>query len=319
MPRFEVTTFGEGGLRLGVPAGKRLQTATNFDVHVAGAEANVVCTLARLGHATGWVSCVADSAVGERVMHTIRAAGVNAEGVLRKPGVRTGIYFIEHAHAPRPTKVHYDRDNTGLALLQPDEVDWDKLLDTSIIHLTGITAGLSPSCLDIVSQALMKARSRGVTTSFDVNFRQLLWAPAKARRALEPLLKQVDVLFCKLQDAASVFDLHGDPPDVAGRLAALSGARQVIVSNGQAGVTGWQDGKTTAEPVVETVLLDRAGAGDALVAGVLHGILNGRFERGLRYGQVLAAMTMSQHGDRVITSADEMEAIADGGRVDIER
>lgn len=319
MPRFDVSTFGEGGLRLGVPAGKRLQTATNFDVHVAGAEANVVCTLARLGHTTAWLSCVADSAVGERVMHTIRAAGVNADGVIRKPNVRTGIYFIEHAHPPRPTKVHYDRDNTGLALLQPDEVNWDLLLDSSIIHLTGITAGLSASCLDIVSQALVKAKSRGVTTSFDVNFRRLLWSPAKARRALEPLLTKVDVLFCKLQDAASVFDLHGEPADVANQLARLSGANQVIVSNGQAGVTGWQEGKATSEPVVETVLLDRAGAGDALVAGVLHGIRGGRFERGLRYGQVLAAMTMSQHGDRVITSADEMEAIADGGKLDIER
>ena len=48
MPRFDVTTFGEGGLRLSVPKGQRIEQASRFDVNIAGAEANVTGALARL-------------------------------------------------------------------------------------------------------------------------------------------------------------------------------------------------------------------------------------------------------------------------------
>ena len=319
MPRFDLSTFGEGGLRLGVPAGKRIQTANQFDVHVAGAEANVAATLARLGWSSTWVSCVAETPPGERVAHTLRGAGVDLSGVIRKADARTGIYFIEHAQPPRPTKVFYDRQNTGTALLLPDEIGWDHLLDARLIHLTGITAGLSDGCLDIVGRALAEARGRGVGTSFDVNYRRLLWPPEAARAALEPLLADVDTLFCSLRDAEIVFGLTGDAATVAGDLAGLGSAKRVIVSNGPEGVTGRQDGETHFEPVRETVLLDRAGAGDALVSGVLHGLLKGDFPRGLRYGQTLAAMAMSQFGDRVITSSAELETITASQANDIER
>ena len=35
------------------------------------------------------------------------------------------------------------------------------------------------------------------------------------------------------------------------------------------------------------------------------------FLKGLRYGQVMAALAMSQHGDLVITTQDEIEALLD--------
>ena len=46
----EVVTVGEAMLRLWVPPGERLETASHFRVAVAGAEANVAIALTRLGH-----------------------------------------------------------------------------------------------------------------------------------------------------------------------------------------------------------------------------------------------------------------------------
>ena len=51
---FDVTTFGKMLLRLSVPSGERLETARQLDIHPAGAEANVVTLLARLGRKTSW-------------------------------------------------------------------------------------------------------------------------------------------------------------------------------------------------------------------------------------------------------------------------
>ena len=324
--RFDLTTFGEGGLRLGVPTGRRIQTATSFDVHVAGAEANVACTLSRLGRRTAWVSSVADTPMGERVLHTLHAARVDTSGVRRVPDARTGVYYIEHAHPPRPTRMWYDRAGTALALTRPDEVDWDVLLSGSVLHASGITAGLSASCLAVVSRALGEARERGIATSFDVNWRRQLWSEARAREALEPLVALADTLFCSRRDALGVLGCEGGAADCARRLAERTGASRVVVSDGTDAVVGFEaeSGALHAIASRETVVLDRAGAGDALVAGTLHGLLggdgaDGGFERGLVLGQTLAAMTVSQFGDRVVTSATELDAIAAGATMDIER
>jgi hypothetical protein len=60
-PRFDVTTFGEMMLRLSVPTGQRLQTATNMNVYPAGAEANVISLLARLDRKTSWNGTLPDN------------------------------------------------------------------------------------------------------------------------------------------------------------------------------------------------------------------------------------------------------------------
>jgi 2-dehydro-3-deoxygluconokinase len=71
------------------------------------------------------------------------------------------------------------------------------------------------------------------------------------------------------------------------------------MSMGGDGLMGWD--RTTDEvhhvPAREVVILDRIGAGDAMVAGVLHGVLGGDFARGLRYGALCAALSLSQYGD----------------------
>jgi 2-dehydro-3-deoxygluconokinase len=53
-------------------------------------------------------------------------------------------------------------------------------------------------------------------------------------------------------------------------------------------------------------VIDRIGAGDALAAGIIHGWLGGDFALGLRYGVILAALVLGQHGDMLVTTEDEL-------------
>ena len=116
---------------------------------------------------------------------------------------------------------------------------------------------------------------------------------------------------------------EGGAADCARALAARTGAARVVVSDGTEAVVGFEGASGALHAIAsrETVVLDRAGAGDALVAGTLHALLDDRpdFARGLALGQTLAAMAVSQFGDRVVTTAAELEAIAEGATVDIER
>ncbi|MBX3056777.1 MAG: sugar kinase [Anaerolineae bacterium] len=309
MARFEVTTIGEAMLRLSVPAGVRLETARQLDLFPAGAEANVVAVLSRLGRPCGWVSALPDNPLGRLVSNALRQAGVDVTAVQWLAHGRMGTYFIEFAAPPRPTQVVYDRANSCFTQLQPAQVDWDYLLDTRLLHLTGITPPLSPGCLAIVQEALQRARERGTAVSFDVNYRQKLWSPEAAAATLLPLIQQVDLLFCSQRDAMTLFGCQGKPEEVVAQLGAQSSARHMVVSLAEEGVIGWDGQQTLRQSAPPVQVIDRIGAGDALAAGVIHGWLDGDFAAGLRYGVTLAALALSQYGDMVITNQAELAAL----------
>jgi len=82
-------------------------------------------------------------------------------------------------------------------------------------------------------------------------------------------------------------------------------ARHVVMSMGADGLLGWDRDLDTVQHVSarEVVILDRIGAGDAMVAGVLHGVLAGDCTRGLHYGTVCAALSLGTYGDQLIVDA----------------
>ncbi|MCC7207403.1 MAG: sugar kinase [Anaerolineae bacterium] len=318
MPRFDLTTLGEGQLRYCVPAGTRLEHARTFDVHVTGTEANVGCLLARLGWRAGWVSALPQNPLGRRVVNEYRLAGLDTSAVRWSEG-RLATYYVEFAVPPRSTQVFFDRKNTCFTAMTVDDVDWDYLLDTRLLHLSGLSVPLSPGVAVIVQQALERARAAGIPVSFDVNYRERLWSPDQARAALAPLVKQVDVLFCGRGDAQRVFGCSGTPEDIVRGLAQWTDAGHIVTSLAADGLIGWDRAQFTHVPAREVVILDRIGAGDSMVGGVLHGWLKGDFVRGLRYGALTAAMALSVYGDQVYTSAPELDALLDSAWTDIRR
>jgi 2-dehydro-3-deoxygluconokinase len=310
LSRFDVTTFGEAMLRLSVPAGTRLESAARLDMHPAGAEANVAAALARLGWRSGWAGSLPDNALGRVVANNLQQAGVDLSAVIWQDSGRIGTYFVELSVPPRPIQVIYDRADTCITTLQPEQIDWDYLLDTRVLHLTGITPPLSSGCAAITAEALRRANQKGVPVSFDVNFRSKLWTAEKAAATLLPLLQQISLLFCSLRDAKTLFGCTGSPEEIIRQLAARSSAGQIVVTLAGEGVLGLDSGALFRQPAQEVGIVDRIGAGDALAAGVLHGWLNNDFKAGLAYGVTMAALALSQHGDMVVTTRQEMEALA---------
>jgi 2-dehydro-3-deoxygluconokinase len=315
---YDVTTIGEVMLRFSVPVGHRLEAATSLDLHPGGAEANVLGALARLGRRCAWVSSLPSSALGRLVANHLRALGIDLDGVIWRERGRIGSYFLEFATPPRSTQAIYDRAGSCAACLAPGEIDWSLLLATRMLHLTGITPALSPSCLAVTAEAVSRAREAGVPISFDVNYRQLLWSAEEARATLTPLIQGVHLLLCSGLDARRVFDCGGDQESILRGMVELSSARWVVVTFGADGALAWDGERVLRQPAVPVTIVDRLGAGDALAAGVIHGWLDGDLAQGLRYGAMLAALALSQHGDIVLTTPEELAALlanAGGGLV----
>jgi len=229
------------------------------------------------------------------------------------------VYYVEFAVPPRPTQVYFDRAYACFTQLTPEDIEWDYLLDTRLLHLSGVTVALSPGARTIVTEAVRRAKAERIPVSFDVNFRARLWSAETARRALEPLVRQADLLFCSRADAERLFGISGTPERIVQQLGELSGASRIVVSLAAEGLIGWDREYFSLQPACRVEILDRIGAGDAMAAGVLHGWLGGNFARGLQYGALCAALALSQHGDQVITNRQELEMLLVQKNIDIKR
>lgn len=312
MSRFDVTTLGEAMLRLSVPVGQPLETMTGLEVHLGGAESNVCAALTALGRRCAWVSRLPDNALGRYVLRTLRAAGIDTSAVVLAEGARLGTYYALFAAPPRVTEVIYDRAGSAFTGLTADAVNWEMLLDTRLLHLTGITPALGAGCFDLVLEAAQRAKAGGVRVSFDVNYRSKLWSPEVARRHLRTILPYVDLLFCGQEDARIVFGLEGTVRDVLEALHTLTPAEQVVLTRSHEGVTMLLGGELVDVPAREVAVVDRLGAGDAFAAGVLDGYLDGDIYTGLRKGVALSALALAQRGDMLVTTPAELSAMLDG-------
>jgi 2-dehydro-3-deoxygluconokinase len=155
--------------------------------------------------------------------------------------------------------------------------------------------------------------------TFDVNYRQRLWPPESAAEAVRSVAPLIDVLVCTREDARDLFGAGGDPEAVVSRLQAHLGVEVAVVTLGAEGAVAVRDGVTIRRPghLVETI--DRVGAGDAFVAGLIWGLEEGSLQLGLERGLAMSALKMTLHGDLFRFGAADVAGLIAGDRREVGR
>jgi 2-dehydro-3-deoxygluconokinase len=202
-----------------------------------------------------------------------------------------------------------------MATARPELFDWKAAADTDFLHVSGITLGLSASCLEIGRRAMVEGRSRGAVVTFDVNYRQKLWsrdAAAAAARAVAPL---VNVLICTAEDARDLFGAAGTPETASAQLRTDLGIDTVVLTLGAAGAIARQADSTVERSGYAVETVDRVGAGDAFAAGLIWGLVEGSIGLGLERGLAMSALQMTLHGDLFrLDASDVADAMAQDRR-----
>jgi 2-dehydro-3-deoxygluconokinase len=309
-------------LRLAAPPPQRLEQASALDVQIGGTEANVAAACARLGLRTAVISVLpSEHAWGDRTVRELSGHGVDCRGVLRRPGQRMGLYFIEYGMAPRPVRIVYDRRDSAFSRLTPAEVDWALVRSARLVHLTGVTAALGDNLRDVVRRAVDEAAAAGVPVSFDVNYRSRLWSPKEARDFLDEVLPRVQYLFVGEDDAATVFDLAGAPERILDGLRHLAPAATVALTLGEAGSAVFTpEGVSRPSKRYTVSVVDRVGAGDAYAAGYLWATLTGRGpQQAVDAATALAALKCTIWGDVPVVSRAELEELLATDSTEIRR
>lgn len=315
--------FGEVLLRL-TPSGRgRMLGGEPFEREVGGAELNVAAGLAMLGLRTALITQLPDSPIGQFARNRIRFTGVSDDWVFfdSSPEARLGLYFYEHGASPRKPMVIYDRKGSSFSRFCIDNLNPSLVGRTRLLHLTGITLGVSPEMRLRALPLIRDSHEAGVMVSFDVNYRAALWSEEEARVCLKEILPFVHILFVSEETARRLFGRTGDIQSILRGFANDYGCKFIATTRRTVESPtrhSWDsliyDSKAdlfhSEDPYRSIEVVDRIGSGDAFVAGALYGMLRGNGAAdAVSYGNALAAIKCTLHGDMVFSSQSELLSV----------
>ena len=305
-PRPRAVTIGEG-LAVLVAGPGPLEESEHFERTAGGAEANVATVLAQLGVAALWISRVGDDGFGRYLIRHLAERGVDVSAVVTDPLRPTGLYVKERgggssAAGDLPvgeSRMLYFRSGSAASAFSPADLvtstaaRW--LDESALAHVTGITAALSHSAMQLIDSLVSMPR-RGRLVSFDLNFRPALWVgrAAEAAETLGRVTRGSDVVFMGADEALEVFGTD-DPTELR---ALFPQPEHLVVKNDAHTVTGFYREERIDVPALRLAVVEKIGAGDAFAGGFLAGLLHGLgHQERIRLGHLCAAATLTGHGD----------------------
>ena len=275
--------------------GEVLWDALPAGLFLGGAPFNVAIHLRAAGLPVAIASRVGADLLGEEVL---RRAG--------RYGLATDLLQVDDT---LPTGfVRVTLDETGEAsfdIVAPtawDAIEPDALLLRRAADARAIVFGTLAQRSAITRGTIERLWDTEATLVFDANLRAPFDDAEIVRRSLHRA-QLVKVSDRELRRIAAWFDLPtGDESGAPMRrtVAALAegfACATVCVTRGSAGAALWQDGTWTEHPGFEVEVQDTVGAGDAFLAVLLSGLLNGGDARSvLEHANLIGAYVATQRG-----------------------
>jgi len=251
-----------------------LEEVESFTRKLAGAEVNVCIGLTRLGHVATYVTRLGQDPFGVYTKATLEKEGISTEFITFDDEYKTGMMLKGKVLDGDPHVAYY-RKGSAASKMEPEQMDAIDLSGFDLVHMTGILPALSLECRAATKRLMERAKSAGITISFDPNLRPSLWENEKIMvEVLNDLAKLADIVLPGIEEGLALMGSE-EPSEIADYYQNL-GAKQVVVKIGPEGAYARDGEISTMIPgfKVETVV-DTVGAGDGFATGVVSGIIEG--------------------------------------------
>jgi pseudouridine kinase len=261
-----------------------LQTGTSNPVTgeraFGGVARNVCENLARLGVPAALATLVGDDENGRELVRNLAAAGADISLVATRADLRTAEYTaVLDAHG-------------GLAFGLADMAIFDAFQPADIGRLGADFAAARWVFADcnlpeaVLADLVSRARNAGFKLAIDPV------SVAKAAR-LPRDMTGIDLLVLNRDEAATMLGEHVEPERAAQDLRER-GAASVILTDGAKGLLAVDHTDAVHVPAESVVVRDVTGAGDALIAAVIAGLISGTtLAEAAKVGTHIAAMTVA--------------------------
>ena len=241
-------------------------------MQVGGDAANESLTLARLGHAPALVSKVGADAAGDYILRTLREGGIDTAGVVREPGLDTGINVVlvrEDGERSFITNRNGSLRKLALADILP-ALERPELSEARVACLASLF--VSPALpLEDCAALFDRLKARGMLLCADTTRRK----NGETLREAGDALSRLDYFFPNLEEAAL---LTGESePDAAADALVDCGVKHVALKLGGRGCLLRSARERIRVPPFPGVrCVDSTGAGDTFAAGFISALLEGR-------------------------------------------
>lgn len=270
-----------------------LQPGTSNPAHIrtsyGGVARNVAENLARLGQSVRLISAVGRDRPGDELLEYTAAAGVDISAVLRTDSYPTGFYMgILDARAHLRFAVD---DMRAMSELTPEYIHAHEALFESA-SLVFVDGNLPEPTL---RAAISLAKKAKIPICAD---------PASAALAdrLKPHLSKLHLITPNVSEAGILSGQMFDPSDYqaareAARILVNEGVDIALIALEEFGVV-YASAETSGHiPAIQTPIIDPTGAGDALTAAVIFGLLNDmELDEAVRLGVSAASITLRHSG-----------------------
>lgn len=292
----DLFTFGEALALFLTGDTDSVVSAREFNLQVAGAEANVAVAVTRLGLSSMYQTRVGLDELGDVIITELMKEKIDVTRIKRVDSY-TGA-MVRNRGTSQPVNATYLRTASAASTMTPSDIERSDIERCRWLHVTGITAAISQSARETVAEALNIARAGGTRTSFDLNVRRKLWSESNARKVLLDLAQNVDVLFGGVDEYQVVWGSNDPKTNLS--CAVDRGIKTAIMTAGPGLIRVLSDGEyfEVSPPVITAV--DPVGSGDAFVGGTIAGLLSGLDLMGaIVQGSECGASVASQIGDWV--------------------
>jgi 2-dehydro-3-deoxygluconokinase len=320
-----VVTLGEIMMRLSTPGLSRFTDANSLDIVYGGSEANVVISLAGFGFGVEYVTRLPENDWGKSVIQHLKSYGVGTDHIQFGPE-RLGLYFLENGAMHRAPRIIYDRYHSAFANIKPGSIDWDAIMQRAKwFHWTGITPAISEGAAQVCQEAIEAAAKHGVCISGDINYRRNLWQYGKTARDIMPaLVSKTNIIIGGLTDFVNCLGITGDGFEDScqsvskqyPQVKKISYTHRESISASHNKIQGilWNGEKVLTSRQLElTHIVDRVGAGDAFMAGLIYGWSNLLPDQvTLEFATAACALKHSIEGDINSVTVAEVETLVTG-------
>ena len=271
-----------------------VMSATKFERVTAGAEVNVAVALSRLGLKAQYFSRFGNDQLGSVMMADIKAEGVDVS-LAKRVDSFTGA-MVRNPGKSAPVEISYLRKGSAASTIEPSDILDSYISSTRWLHATGITCAISESGAKTVKHALEKAAQLKIKSSFDLNIRRKLWSEDVARKVLEPLARDVELLIGGEDEYQVVFG-QVEPKQILAEVNKR-GCKIAVMTKGDQKMRFSIDGNYEEITPPKVVAVDPVGSGDAFTGGVIAGLLSGMSTtQALEQGSICGALVASMFGD----------------------